>query len=248
MVQAVIIVGRRLRPARPGRGSSDDRANRCAHARRPPPRSTSVPPGGDGSWSSVIRRSAPGWCSPSWSRRHRRVRQRFAELPTTSPTSLRSSSFLRDRSRIGMTFVIITGGIDLSVGSIFALGGVLAAYGVAVGLGRRARRCRSSSCGAIGARPRPADRAGGDGPVHRHAGRAARRPRPGVRGHRRGQHHLPDRRRAVVRAPRPGAGLGIRCAGLDRSSCCSRPARCCSTGPGSARPCTRSAAPRTPRP
>jgi ribose transport system permease protein len=29
-----------------------------------------------------------------------------------------------------MTFVIITGGIDLSVGSVFALGGVLAAYGV----------------------------------------------------------------------------------------------------------------------
>ncbi|HYN95791.1 MAG TPA: ABC transporter permease [Pilimelia sp.] len=30
---------------------------------------------------------------------------------------------------IGMTFVIISGGIDLSVGSVFALGGVLAAYG-----------------------------------------------------------------------------------------------------------------------
>lgn len=30
---------------------------------------------------------------------------------------------------IGMTFVILTGGIDLSVGSVFALGGVLAAYG-----------------------------------------------------------------------------------------------------------------------
>ena len=30
---------------------------------------------------------------------------------------------------LGMTFVIITGGIDLSVGSVFALGGVLAGYG-----------------------------------------------------------------------------------------------------------------------
>lgn len=30
---------------------------------------------------------------------------------------------------LGMTFVIITGGIDLSVGSLFALGGVLAAWG-----------------------------------------------------------------------------------------------------------------------
>jgi ribose/xylose/arabinose/galactoside ABC-type transport system permease subunit len=31
---------------------------------------------------------------------------------------------------LGMTFVIISGGIDLSVGSVFALGGVLAAYGI----------------------------------------------------------------------------------------------------------------------
>jgi ribose transport system permease protein len=31
---------------------------------------------------------------------------------------------------LGMTFVILTGGIDLSVGSVFALGGVLAAWGV----------------------------------------------------------------------------------------------------------------------
>ena len=31
---------------------------------------------------------------------------------------------------LGMTFVIIGGGIDLSVGSVFALGGVLAAYGI----------------------------------------------------------------------------------------------------------------------
>ena len=30
---------------------------------------------------------------------------------------------------LGMTFVILTGGIDLSVGSVFALGGVVAAYG-----------------------------------------------------------------------------------------------------------------------
>ena len=34
----------------------------------------------------------------------------------------------------GMTFVILTGGIDLSVGSVFALGGVLAAYGSSFGL------------------------------------------------------------------------------------------------------------------
>ena len=35
---------------------------------------------------------------------------------------------------VGMTFVILTGGIDLSVGSVFALGGVLAAYGSNLGL------------------------------------------------------------------------------------------------------------------
>lgn len=35
---------------------------------------------------------------------------------------------------VGMTFVILTGGIDLSVGSVFALGGVLAAFGSQFGL------------------------------------------------------------------------------------------------------------------
>ncbi len=35
---------------------------------------------------------------------------------------------------LGMTFVIISGGIDLSVGSVYALGGVLAAYGSRWGL------------------------------------------------------------------------------------------------------------------
>ncbi|MET8554338.1 ABC transporter permease [Streptomyces sp. NPDC004959] len=39
-----------------------------------------------------------------------------------------SSSFLAVVA-LGMTFVIVTGGIDLSVGSLFALGGVLAAWG-----------------------------------------------------------------------------------------------------------------------
>ncbi|MDI3420073.1 ABC transporter permease [Streptomyces luteolus] len=39
-----------------------------------------------------------------------------------------SSAFLAVVA-LGMTFVIVTGGIDLSVGSLFALGGVLAAWG-----------------------------------------------------------------------------------------------------------------------
>jgi ribose/xylose/arabinose/galactoside ABC-type transport system permease subunit len=42
------------------------------------------------------------------------------------------SSFLAV-SALGMTFVIITGGIDLSVGSVYALGGVLAAWGTQFG-------------------------------------------------------------------------------------------------------------------
>jgi galactofuranose transport system permease protein len=41
---------------------------------------------------------------------------------------LSQSSFLAVIA-LGMTFVIISGGIDLSVGSVYALGGVLAAYG-----------------------------------------------------------------------------------------------------------------------
>jgi galactofuranose transport system permease protein len=51
---------------------------------------------------------------------------------------LLSQSFIAIAA-IGMTFVIISGGIDLSVGSVFALGGVVGAwgaqYGILVGLG-----------------------------------------------------------------------------------------------------------------
>ncbi|MDX3192207.1 ABC transporter permease [Streptomyces sp. MN03-5084-2B] len=54
-----------------------------------------------------------------------------------SPDNLRDlalqSSFLAIIA-LGMTFVIISGGIDLSVGSNYALGGVLAAYGAQHGL------------------------------------------------------------------------------------------------------------------
>jgi len=50
----------------------------------------------------------------------------------------------------GMTFVILTGGIDLSVGSVFALGGVLAAYGSTFGLAG-ALLLPLAVCGAIGA-------------------------------------------------------------------------------------------------
>ncbi|MGW4817445.1 ABC transporter permease [Streptomyces sp. NPDC004227] len=50
---------------------------------------------------------------------------------------------------LGMTLVIITGGIDLSVGSVFALGGVLAAWAAQYGLWA-ALLLPLAVCGAIG--------------------------------------------------------------------------------------------------
>ncbi|SDY96615.1 ribose transport system permease protein [Amycolatopsis xylanica] len=52
---------------------------------------------------------------------------RFGSLGNLRDLALQSSFLLV--IALGMTFVIITGGIDLSVGSVYALGGVLAAYG-----------------------------------------------------------------------------------------------------------------------
>jgi ribose transport system permease protein len=52
----------------------------------------------------------------------------FATVSNAQNVALRSS-FLAIVA-LGMTFVIISGGIDLSVGSVYALGGVLAAYGI----------------------------------------------------------------------------------------------------------------------
>ena len=51
---------------------------------------------------------------------------------------------------LGMTFVIMTGGIDLSVGSVFALGGVLAAYGAGHGGWLWALALPLLVCGGIG--------------------------------------------------------------------------------------------------
>ncbi|GGO27572.1 sugar ABC transporter permease [Microbispora rosea subsp. aerata] len=50
---------------------------------------------------------------------------------------------------IGMTFVIISGGIDLSVGSLFVFGGVLAAYGSQYGL-FVALALPLAACGLVG--------------------------------------------------------------------------------------------------
>jgi len=56
----------------------------------------------------------------------------FASFDNVSGIAIQSSFLVI--VAIGMTFVIITGGIDLSVGSVFALGGVLAAYASRWGL------------------------------------------------------------------------------------------------------------------
>ncbi|MYQ97716.1 ABC transporter permease, partial [Streptomyces sp. SID6139] len=57
---------------------------------------------------------------------------------STFPTWSNISSILGNNAfvwllALGMTFVILTGGIDLSVGSVYALGGVLGAYGAHAG-------------------------------------------------------------------------------------------------------------------
>jgi ribose transport system permease protein len=54
-------------------------------------------------------------------------------LNYTNITSILFSTVVIGTLALGTTFVIITGGIDLSVGSMYALGGVLAAYGAQTG-------------------------------------------------------------------------------------------------------------------
>jgi ribose transport system permease protein len=68
--------------------------------------------------------------------------------PENARSIVVSSSFLAIIA-IGMTFVIISGGIDLSVGSLFVLGGVLAAYGSQYGAAV-ALLLPLAACGAVG--------------------------------------------------------------------------------------------------
>ena len=121
----------------------------------------------------------------------------------------------------GMTFVLVVGGIDLSVGSVLALGSALlgsalTAVGVAAA-GRGAARARRRARRGRGQRPR--DRAVGDSLVHRDArdagGRARRRvPRHGLAV---GVHRGTDRSDRRARAwARPLAGVPHRGAARDR--------------------------------
>ncbi len=144
---------------------------------------------------------------------------------------------------LGMTFVIISGGIDLSVGSVFALGGVLAAWGTAAR--RDVRRHRPAARRRAGLRRRTgcADRQDPAGAVHRHAGRPAVRARAAAGDDQRGLDDVPATGGVGVPEPRrrhlaPGAD-GRRAV---------RHRRCrCSSAAASARRCSRSAATRTPR-
>jgi len=67
-----------------------------------------------------------------------------------NPTSIVVGNAYTSLLALGMTFVIITGGIDLSVGSVFALGGVLAAYGASHGGPAWAIALPLLVCGGIG--------------------------------------------------------------------------------------------------
>ncbi len=59
----------------------------------------------------------------------------FPTFPTVGNfTNIATQSSFLLIVAVGMTFVILTGGIDLSVGSVFALGGILAAYGSTWGI------------------------------------------------------------------------------------------------------------------
>jgi hypothetical protein len=75
-----------------------------------------------------------------------------AELVPPQPSTC-STSRGRPRSPgwspVGMTFVILTGGIDLSIGSIVALAGIIAAAAYKGGTGLLGRRAagETSGCG-----------------------------------------------------------------------------------------------------
>ena len=118
------------------------------------------------------------------------------------------TDILRQVSLIGiislaMTFVILTGGIDLSVGSILALATSLVAMFLTRALGRNRGR-HPGGGGGIGRRRGGewrGDRDAADSAVHRHAGHHDRHSRPGQVAHRQCQH------RYRIRARR---GRGVR--------------------------------------
>jgi ribose transport system permease protein len=88
---------------------------------------------------------------------------RFAKIPIMAPASYSGSSFLRTQNllnianqnavyaiiAVGMTLVIITGGIDLSVGSLVALSAVLTTWLIRASGGTEASVGAMLGCGAV---------------------------------------------------------------------------------------------------
>ena len=141
MVQAVIILGavfiQRQRSRRddgdrrPGdRGLSPWRSATATTRREPPTGASASPACSSAAARSSSSRSSTILASLVFGTRFASV-DNFLNI-------LEASSFL-GLVAVGMTFVIIGGGIDLSVGSLLALSAVLAAYGSQYGQ-RRGRR------------------------------------------------------------------------------------------------------------
>ena len=153
-------------------------------------------------------------------RDRRRSRSSSSTRSPRSPTSAtsRPNAAILLVIAVGMTFVIITAGIDLSVGSVLVFSGVVAAK-VMNGMGGEGWGVISSaSLVAVGCRPRlgraqrPAHHQGAGAAADRHARHARHGARPGPAHHRR--HRRPrgaaeavdvDRRRPA-RRPGPVAG------------------------------------------
>ena len=125
--------------------------------------------------SRSTRWSASSWCCWSSARSSSPTRSR---RPTTSEPILTQASVVGVLA-IGMTFVIATAGIDLSVGSIVAAAGV--AGGLLIDTAGRGRSSSArSASGCCSARSTRRHRLRQGRALHRHAGHAGHRPRPGA--------------------------------------------------------------------
>ena len=166
-----------------------------------------------------LARAGAAWC---WSRRS--SFDSFATFDNAAATSRSRASFLAIVA-LGMTFVIITGGIDLSVGSVFALGGVARRvrlqWGASSALLLPLRGVRRDRAAQRAARSRTAGwrRSSSRWPAcSARAGCCSRSPTRARR---------PTWCRATRRSgARPGHVPRPRLPGVDRGRCCSRSAAC----------------------
>ena len=119
---------------------------------------------------------------------------------------------------LGMTLVIVSGGIDLSVGSILAMAGLLGTMAIAKGYPIPVGVAAGIAVGRLlGPRQRLADHPAEDQPVHRHPGHAGDRARADADHFERpagaraaGEVLLPGRRQPARRAVRVVDSAGLR--------------------------------------